>query len=98
PGESEPIGLPSDSKTLFLLQRVRDEAHRFALSYHKKLREKKLKKSILESIPGVGRKRRNELLKHFGSIENLRNATVEEIKSVPSISEELAKKIHDNLR
>jgi excinuclease ABC subunit C len=98
PGEGEPISLPSDSKTLFLLQRVRDEAHRFALSYHKKLREKKQKESVLESIPGVGVKRRNELLKHFGSLEKLRKATVEDIKAVPSISGELAKKIHDYLR
>ncbi|MEM2146262.1 MAG: excinuclease ABC subunit UvrC [Candidatus Jordarchaeaceae archaeon] len=97
PDDSEPIRLPSDSKALFLLQRVRDEAHRFALSYHKKLREKKVKESALESIPGVGVKRRNELLKHFGSLENLRKATVEEIRAVPGISEELAKRIHEYL-
>ncbi|WXG39702.1 MAG: excinuclease ABC subunit UvrC [Candidatus Freyarchaeum deiterrae] len=98
PEEGVPISLPSDSKTLFLLQRVRDEAHRFALSYHKKLREKKLKESVLESIPGVGRKRRDELLKHFGSLESLRKATVEEIKSVPSMNEEVAKRVYDYLR
>lgn len=97
PDDSEPICLPSDSKALFLLQRVRDEAHRFALSYHKKLREKKIRESVLESIPGVGVKRRNELLKHFGSIENLRKATIEEIREVPGISEELAKRIHEHL-
>jgi excinuclease ABC subunit C len=98
PGEGEPISLPSDSKTLFLLQRVRDEAHRFALSYHKKLREKKLKESVLESIPGVGRKRRDELLRHFGSLESLRKATVEEIKSVPGMNGEVAKRVYDYLR
>ena len=97
PGRSEPISLPSDSKALFLLQRVRDEAHRFALSYHRKLREKKLRQSVLDSIPGVGRKRRNELLKHFGSVENLKKATIEEIRRVPGISEELAKRIHEHL-
>ncbi|MEM3703900.1 MAG: excinuclease ABC subunit UvrC [Candidatus Bathyarchaeia archaeon] len=97
PGDSKPIRLPPDSKALFLLQRVRDEAHRFALSYHKKLREKKFRESVLESIPGVGVKRRNELLKHFGSLENLRKATVEEIRAVPGISEELAKRIHEYL-
>ncbi len=98
PGMVEPISLPSDSKMLFLLQRVRDEAHRFALSYHKKLREKKLKESLLESIPGVGKRRRDALLKHFGSLENLRKATVEDIMRVPNISEDLAKRIHEYLR
>lgn len=98
PGRVEPINLPSDSKTLFLLKRVRDEAHRFALGYHKKLREKKLKQSVIEDIPGVGRKRRNELLKHFGSLENLKKATVEEIKAVPGISGDLAEKIYNRLK
>ncbi|MEM3563077.1 MAG: excinuclease ABC subunit UvrC [Candidatus Jordarchaeaceae archaeon] len=98
PGRAEPIGLPSDSKTLFLLRRVRDEAHRFALSYHKKLREKKIKESLLESIPGVGKKRRDALLKHFGSLENLRKATVEDVMRVPSMSEDVAKRILEYLR
>ncbi|MHA1605762.1 MAG: helix-hairpin-helix domain-containing protein, partial [Candidatus Freyarchaeota archaeon] len=97
PGEGEPISLPHDSKALLLLRRVRDEAHRFALSYHKKLRVKKLKQSMLDTIPGVGRKRRNELLKHFGSVENLRRATVEEIMGVPGISEKLARRIQEHL-
>ena len=71
--------MKTESRRLLLLKRIRDEVHRFAISYHKKLRLKKAMDSPLEKIYGVGRKRRFELLKHFGSIEAIRRTSIEEI-------------------
>ncbi len=95
--KEEPIILPRSSQALHLLQRVRDEAHRFALSYHRKLRTKSERGSIFENIPGIGEKRRRMLLDHFGSLEKIREATVEELKKVPGISEKLAGNIRQEL-
>ena len=77
PGISQPMVLPRDSDTLFLLQQLRDEAHRFAITYHRALRGKHSKTSALDAIPGVGPKRRITLLKAFGSIKAIRSAEVE---------------------
>ena len=90
-----PIILPRDSEALHLLQRVRDEAHRFAVTYHKKLRSKQLNSSILDKIPGVGNKRKIKLLKHFGSLDNLKKASIEDIADVNGISNNLARDIHE---
>ena len=76
-----------------LLKRIRDEVHRFAISYHKKLRSKKVLASPLEKIYGVGRKRRFELLKHFGSIEAIRSASVEEIAAIRGFNGKMAEEI-----
>ncbi len=94
PGRKEPTLFRENSPPRFLLQRVRDEAHRFAVSYHRNLRGKKTLTSPLETIAGVGKKRRLILLKKFGSLENIKRATVEELASVPGIPEPLARKIH----
>jgi excinuclease ABC subunit C len=98
PNESEPITLPHHLPTLQLLQRVRDEAHRFAVSYHRKLRSRRLTHSMLDEIPGVGSERRNSLLQHFGSLAKIREAQIWQLKQVDGISGKTARKIYDYLR
>jgi excinuclease ABC subunit C len=94
PQTPSPLILPRDSEALLLLQRIRDEAHRFAVNYHKNLRSKEIQKSVLDEIPGVGNKRKINLLKHFGDISNLQKASVTDIAMVEGISKKLAIKIH----
>ena len=93
----EPIRLPRNSDALYLLQRVRDEAHRFAVTYHRKLRGRSAQRSILDSIPGIGPKRRRALLRRFGSVRALKDATVEEIASTPGLSRRLAETVKRSL-
>jgi excinuclease ABC subunit C len=90
PGEEYPIILPRSSEGLYLLQRVRDEAHRFAITYHRQKRGKAATSSALDDVPGLGPARRQALLKHFGSVRKLTAATVEEIAAVPGIGPRLA--------
>lgn len=97
PGQSNPIVLPKGSQGLFLLQRVRDEAHRFAITAHRKQRTKTSIASRLDSIAGVGPARRKALLGKFGSIQNILNASIDEISSIPGISESLAHSIKTQL-
>ncbi len=97
PGRSEPLILPKDSPALHLLQAVRDEAHRFAVEYHRKVRIKRSTSSVLDEIPGVGPKRKQALLKHFGSVKRLKEASVEEIEAVPSITRKVAQTIYAEL-
>jgi excinuclease ABC subunit C len=82
PHKKEPVHLPFDSPALFLLQNMRDEAHRFAISYHKLLRKKQHQKSILDEVPGLGPKTKKKLLNHFGSLKGIRSATKEELISI----------------
>ncbi|HMK54490.1 MAG TPA: excinuclease ABC subunit UvrC [Methanobacteriaceae archaeon] len=93
-----PIILPATSPSLHLLQRIRDEAHRFAITYHKKLRSKNIEHSLLDEIPGVGPKRKRDILNHFGSLECVKSASVDEIAKVKGISKKLAQKIHQFLQ
>ena len=97
PGQPDPILLPRGSQGLFLMQRIRDEAHRFALQYHRRLREKKTLISTLEEIPGVGPRRRQALLKHFGSLEGIREATIEELIAVPGMTRRAAEQVKEHL-
>ena len=97
PGRSVPILLPRRSEALYLVQRVRDEAHRFANTGHRQRRAKVGVASILDSVPGVGPRRRKTLLTHFGSLEELRKATAEEIASVPGIPLEVAQAVKAHL-
>jgi excinuclease ABC subunit C len=92
--KKDPVGFEQNSPSRFLLQRVRDEAHRFAIDYHRKLRGKGSLFSPLEGIPGIGKKRRLMLLKEFGSIENIRNATLEDLQKLPGITQPIAEKIN----
>ena len=90
PGEEYPVILPRSSEGLYLLQRVRDEAHRFAITYHRQKRGKAATTSALDDVPGLGPARRKTLLKHFGSVRKLSAASVEEIAAVPGIGPRLA--------
>jgi len=96
-GRPEPLRLPRTSPVLRLLQRARDEAHRFAHGYNRALRRRRTLASELLEVPGIGPARRNALLERFGSVRALRAAPVEEIARVPGISEQLAKRIHEHL-
>lgn len=97
PGESQLIALPLDSPALQLLQRLRDEAHRFAINYHRRLRRRQTLTSTLEDIPGVGPRRRQALLKHFGSIEAIREASLDELVAVKGMNRAVARKIQEFL-
>jgi len=93
PGEAFPVILPRSSEGLYLLQRVRDEAHRFAITYHRERRSKRMTVSALDAIPGLGATRRKALLTHFGSLKRLAAATPEEITEVPGIGRRTAQAI-----
>jgi excinuclease ABC subunit C len=97
PGRSDPILLPPTSSALYLVQRLRDEAHRFAITYHRNLRDKRTVRSAFDDLPGVGPKRKRELLKVFGSIKRVREAPVEQIAAVPGIGRSLAERIKATL-
>ena len=92
-GSSIPIELPRDSQSLKLMQRIRDEAHRFAITYHRKLRRARNLKSELDNIAGIGSKRRTELLRAFGSIDKIKAASVEELAAVPSMTRAAAESL-----
>ncbi|WUH94082.1 excinuclease ABC subunit UvrC [Streptomyces sp. NBC_00433] len=93
PGDDDPVILPRSSEGLYLLQRVRDEAHRFAIGYQRSKRSKSMKAGALDDVPGLGGTRRQALLKHFGSLKRLRAATVEEICQVPGIGRHTAETV-----
>lgn len=95
--DQPPIHLASDSLALHLIQQIRDEAHRFAITGHRMRRDKKRRTSTLEDIPGIGAKRRRELLRYFGGIQGLNRASLDELAKVPGISPALAAKIFDIL-
>jgi excinuclease ABC subunit C len=97
PGWDDPVVLPGGSPSLYLVKRVRDEAHRFAITYHRELRGKAMTASILDEVPGVGPTRKQALVKHFGSVRRLRAATPEEIAQVPGVGRELAADIAEFL-
>ena len=94
PQRSEPLMIPKGSASLKLLQRIRDEAHRFAVEYHRKLRKKRIIKSELDQIPGVGPTRRKELLKHFRSIEKIKETDLEELLKLEGINKKVAENIY----
>lgn len=96
-GNPNPIVLPRNSQALYLVQRVRNEAHRFAITYHRKLRGQRNVRSLLDDIPGIGEKRKKALLTHFQSLEDLRSATVEAIADVPGMNMAVANTLHQIL-
>ena len=97
PGQEFPVILPRTSESLYLLQRVRDEAHRFAITFHRQRRSKAMTASVLDDIAGLGDVRRKALLRHFGSVKRLKEASVEQIQEVPGIGVALADTIHVTL-
>ena len=98
PGRSDPIVLRRDNPTLHLIQRLRDEAHRFALAYHRRRRSRALSHSILDEIPNVGVKRKQALLQHFGAVEKIRRASLDELLAVKGMPYNVAATIHKHLR
>ncbi len=97
PHSQEPMILPRNSQGLFLVQRVRDEAHRFAITYHQKLRSKRQTQSGLDTVQGVGPKRRKLLIQRFGSVQGIREASMEELTTVPGMTVALAQNIKEQL-
>ena len=97
PGSPDPVVVPRTSEALYLLQRVRDEAHRFAITYHRKLRDRSMTRSVLDGIPGVGETRRRQLVRHFGSARRAAQASLEELEQVPGLGPQLAKVVYDHL-
>jgi excinuclease ABC subunit C len=97
PGKVEPLMLPRHSQGLYLLQRIRDEAHRFAITAHRNLRSKKGMASQLDSIPGIGPARRKALLKKFGSLEKIRQASPDDLKQINGVTDEIIRKIKELL-
>ena len=86
--------LPRTSEALYLLQRVRDEAHRFAITYHRQKRSRSMAQSALDGVPGLGEHRRKAILRTFGSVKRLREASIEEIASVPGVGRRTAQAVH----
>ena len=98
PWDDTPIVLPSGSASLYLIKQVRDESHRFAITFHRELRDKAMTVSILDEIPGVGPKRKKDLMRHFGSFKKLNAASADDIADVKGISPALAQTIFDELK
>jgi excinuclease ABC subunit C len=97
PGSAKPIVLPTDSVVLQLLQRLRDEAHRFAIEHHRQRRDRSMKASILDELPGIGPARKRSLLRHFGSPERFMRASRDEREAVPGLPGKVARQIHEQL-
>jgi excinuclease ABC subunit C len=97
PGQANPVNLGREGDLILFLERIRDEAHRFAISFHRKRRSRRLMHSSLDSIQGVGKKRKLILFKHFKSVKKIRAATLEELSALPGISHKIAKKIKSSL-
>ena len=97
PGRDDPIVLPPDSPSLHLIQRIRDEAHRFAITGHRRRRARRHNESALESIPGLGPARRRELLKQFGGLQGILRAGVDDLVQVRGIGRPLAQLIYEHL-
>ena len=95
PGRSEPIVIPRGEESLYLLQRVRDEAHRFAITYHRKLRDRSMVGSVLDDVEGIGPVRRKALLSRFGSVKKMRAAPVADLADV--VPDSVASALYDSL-
>jgi excinuclease ABC subunit C len=97
PDFPEPVALERNSQALFLVQRIRDEAHRFAITYHRNLRSKSSLTSALDLVPGVGPKRKKALIRKFGSVKGIREASMDELAAVPGMTATLATQIKEHL-
>ena len=98
PWDETPVVLPSGSPSLYLIKQVRDESHRFAITFHRELRDKAMTRSVIDDVPGVGPKRKRALMRRFGSIRRMREATVEELAATPGIPAEVATAVWQALR
>lgn len=98
PGRGEPLRLPRRDEGLMLLQRLRDEAHRFAITYNRQRRERKVSRSILDDIPGIGPQRKKALLQQFGSVARIEQAELDDIKAVPGMNDKVARQVYEYLQ
>ena len=98
PWDDTPVVLPTGSASLYLIKQVRDESHRFAITFHRELRDKAMTVSLLDEVPGVGPTRKRAIMRHFGSMRRLRQASAEEIASVRGVPAEVARAVYDELR
>jgi excinuclease ABC subunit C len=96
-GQLEPLVLPRGSQGLYLLQRVRDEAHRFAITYHRQVRSKRTFKSVLDDIPGIGPKRKKALIKRFGSARAIAAASLDDLLAVDGITRDAAERVLEHI-
>ncbi|MDQ6681942.1 MAG: helix-hairpin-helix domain-containing protein, partial [Chloroflexota bacterium] len=97
PGRAAPVVLPRTSQGLYLVQRIRDEAHRFAITYHRTVRGRRALHSVFDEVPGIGPARKRALLKRFGSVRRLREASVEEVAETPGVNRDLAERLKSYL-
>ena len=97
-GKNLPVSIPRNSEALYMLQRLRDESHRFAVEYHRKLRSKRMTSSVLDGIPGLGERRKSRLLNEFGDISNIKNLKLDELKGLSWLPEKVAIEITERLR
>ena len=97
PGRPASILLPRQSEALYMLQRIRDESHRFAITYHRQLRDKRMRKSVLDDVPGLGETRKKRLMREVGSVKAIRGATVDELKSLRWLPDTVAEAIYEKL-
>lgn len=97
PGRADAIRIPRQSEALYLLQRIRDESHRFAITYHRQLRDKRMTKSVLDDIPGLGPARRKRLVKELGSVKRVKAATIEELEALTWLPDAVARDLWDHL-
>ena len=95
PNSKRPIIIPKNSKALHLLQQVRDESHRFAITYHRKLRSDNIQASSLDNIAGIGKKRKINLLKEFGTIENIKKASVDDLAKIEGMNKKTAENVYN---
>ena len=96
-GQREPVVIPRNSEALYMLQRLRDEFHRFAVEYHRKLRGKRMTESVLDGIPGLGEKRKNRLLKEFGSLKRVKESSLKELNEIKWLPEKVASEVAKKL-
>jgi excinuclease ABC subunit C len=97
PGRSDPIVLPRRSQALYLVQRIRDEAHRFAITYHRSVRGKRALASVFDEVPGIGPARKKALLRRFGSVRRIREASLEEVAATPGVGRVAAERLKSHL-
>jgi excinuclease ABC subunit C len=97
PGEADPVRLPRQSEALYLLQRIRDEAHRFAITYHRELRGKRMTVSVLDGVPGLGEVRKKRLVKELGGVNAVKRASLEDLQALAWLPDSVAQSIYDKI-
>jgi excinuclease ABC subunit C len=97
PDRLQPVVLDRGSQGLYLLQRIRDEAHRFAITYHRQVRSRKTLRSQLDDVPGIGPKRKKALIKRFGSLKGIAAASVEDLAAVDGMTQDIAERVHEQI-